>query len=133
MLEGLIALPIGIIYVANARLARDMIEALRVPIAQGPAWKKVRLEVLVICAVLAAVGLLLLFAPWPQSSAPLPRALGIGLILAGGVVAASRPWNFMRRMEMQLLAHKERLQGQMSEIRKRVDSELEEMGREGRT
>jgi hypothetical protein len=119
MLEGLIRHPIGIIYYRpESIIESDMVEASPPSIGQGPAWKRVRLEVLLLSALLAGAGVLLILLPWPESYSSLLKALGIALILAGGIVAATRPWNFMRRMEMQLLIHRERLQGQISEMRR---------------
>jgi hypothetical protein len=110
----------------------DMVEASSASIRQGPAWKKVRAEVLILSASLAGAGALLILIPWPQNYSYLLDALGTALILAGMIVAVTRPWNFMKRMEMQLLVHQERLQGQMSEIRRQDEMNLAEMKRKGR-
>ncbi|MDD1756089.1 MAG: hypothetical protein LUQ39_04560 [Methanomassiliicoccales archaeon] len=108
-----------------------MVEASSSSLGQGTAWKRIRLEVLLLSASLMIAGAALFFLPWPQSYSSLLKALGAGLVLAGAIVAATRPWNFMKRMEMQLLVHKERLQGQISDIRRqsesgRVDEDAEE-------
>jgi hypothetical protein len=108
-----------------------MVEASSSSLGQGPAWKRVRLEVLLLSASLIITGAVMLILPWPQSYSSLLRAIGAGLVLAGAIVAATRPWNFMRRMEMQLLVHKERLQGQISDMRHqsetgRIDEDVEE-------
>lgn len=124
MLEGSIGYPIGIIYYRPGAIIEGvMVEASPASIGQGPAWKRVRLEVLFLSALLAGAGVLLILLPWPESYSSLLKALGIALILAGGIVAATRPWNFMRRMEMQLLVHRERLQGQISEMRRQDGSD----------
>jgi len=54
----------------------------------------------------------------------LMKALGLALILAGAIIVATRPWNFMRRMELQLLVHKQRLKSHMDENRVRMESQL---------
>jgi len=91
-------------------------------LGQGPAWKRVRLEVLLLSASLIAVGAVLFLAPWSESYTSILKAIGVALVLAGLIVAATRPWNFMKRMEMQLLVHKERLQGEISEFRRQSES-----------
>ena len=91
---------------------------------EGPAWKRVRLEVLALSGSLALVGGLMFLLPWGEGYSMLMKALGLALILAGAIIAATRPWNFMRRMEMQLLVHKERLKGHMDENRVRMESQL---------
>jgi hypothetical protein len=88
------------------------------------AWKKVRLEVLVLSGSLALAGGLLFLLPWDEGYSMLMKALGLAMILAGAIVAVTRPWNFMKRMEMQLLVHKERLKSHMDENRAMMESQL---------
>jgi hypothetical protein len=110
----------------------DMVETSPTPLARGPVWKRIRLEVLILSASLAGAGAILMLIPWPENYSQLLDALGIALILAGLIVAATRPWNFMKRMEMQLLIHQERLQGQMSEIRRQEERMLADKRRQER-
>ena len=91
---------------------------------EGPVWKRVRLEVLALCGSLALAGGLLFLLPWDEDYSMLMKALGLALILTGGIIAATRPWNFMRRMEMQLVVHKERLKSHVEEDRTRMESQL---------
>jgi hypothetical protein len=99
-----------------------MVVASPLSLGQGPAWKRVRLEVLLLSASLAIAGAILFLMPWPQDYSSLLKAIGVALVFTGAIVAATRPWNFMKRMEMQLLVHKERLQVQISEIRRQNES-----------
>jgi uncharacterized membrane protein YphA (DoxX/SURF4 family) len=92
--------------------------------SEGPVWKRVRLEVLALSGSLALAGSLLFLLPWDEGYSMLLKALGLALVLAGAIIAATRPWNFMRRMEMQLLVHKERLKSHMDEDRTRMESQL---------
>ena len=91
---------------------------------EGPVWKRVRLEVLALCGSLALAGGLLFLLPWDEDYSMLMKALGLALILTGAIIAATRPWNFMRRMELQLLVHKKRLKSHMDENRVRMESQL---------
>jgi hypothetical protein len=91
---------------------------------EGPAWKRVRLEVLALSGSLALAGSLLFLLPWDEGYSMYMKALGLALILTGAIIAATRPWNFMRRMEMQLLVHKERLKSHMDEDRVRMEAQL---------
>ena len=91
---------------------------------EGPAWKRVRLEVLVLSGSLALAGGLLFLLPWGEGYSNYMKALGLALILTGAIIAATRPWNFMKRMEMQLLVHKERLKSHMDEDRARMEAQL---------
>ncbi len=88
-----------------------MVDASPRSIGQGPAWKKVRLEVLIISGSLMAAGALLLVLPRPEQYSDLLLLIGVAFIFTGAMVAATRPWSFMKKMEMQLLVHQESLRG----------------------
>lgn len=80
-------------------------------IGPRPAWKRVRFEAIALAAMFLVMGAALVLISLPFSQPTVLQSLGIALMAAGALILLIRPWSFMRRMEMQILVHRESLTG----------------------
>lgn len=66
-----------------------------------------RSETIFLAAVLMSSGAAAILISQVQFHSLLVEGIGLALVLLGAFAIAVRPWNFMKRMELQLSAHHE--------------------------